>query len=78
MLKVKPVSLCDLAIDCLLDPVDVIDYLVAPFLLHDVDRPLELGIDDPNEQKSLFLQQLNGDVFDGLIAETGVLNGHSS
>lgn len=78
MLKVKPMSLCDFAIDCLLDPVDVIDDLVAPLLLHDVDCPLKLGIDDPDEQKSLFLEQRYGDVFDGLITEAGVLNSDSS
>lgn len=78
VLEVEPMSFCYLAIDCLLDPVYVIDYLVAPLLLHDVHSPLELRIDDPDEQKSLLLKQRDWDVLNGLVAETGVLNGHAS
>lgn len=78
MLQVEPVSLCYLAVDRLLDPVDVVDHLVAPLLLHDVDRPLELRVDDPDEQKALLLQQRHRDVLDRLVAEARVLNGHAS
>lgn len=78
MLQVKPMSFCYFPVDCFLYPVYVIDYLVAPLLLHDVHRPLELRVDDPYEQKALLLKQGDWDLLDGLIAETGVLNGHAS
>lgn len=77
MLEVEPMSFCYFAIDCLFDPVYVIDYLVAPLLLHYVHGPLELRIDDPDEQKSFLLKQRDRDVLNGLIAETGVLYGHT-
>ncbi len=55
MLQVEAVTLSDLAIDRLLDPIDGIDYFVAPLLLHHVDCPLEFGVDDPDEEEALTL-----------------------
>jgi hypothetical protein len=39
---------------------------------------LKLGVDDPNEEKAFFLQHRDGNLLDGLIAETAILNGDSS
>ena len=78
MLQVEPVTFGDFSVDCLFDPVDVVDHPVAPLLLHHVDSPLELGVDDPDEQEPLALQHWHWDVLDGLVSQTGVLDGHSS
>lgn len=66
------------AIDCFLDPVYGIDYFVTPCFLHQFDCELEFGVDDPDEDKALFLQQWYRNEFDSFVAETGVLNGDSS
>ena len=78
MLKVVSVTLGDLPVDCFLDPVDRVDHLVAPVLLHYVDCPLKFGIDDPDEQKPFLLQSRNRYGRDLLVAQSRVLYGDSS
>jgi len=68
MLEIEAMALGYFPIDCLLDPVDGVDYLVAPSFLHHVDRPLEFSVDHPDEEESLLLQHGDGDLLDGLIA----------
>ena len=77
MLQVVAVSLGNLSIDCLLDPGDLIDKLVAE-MLHHVDCKAILGIDDPNEEEAVGLDLVKGDIPDLLVIERVVGYGHTS
>lgn len=46
VLEVVPMTLCNLAIDCLFDPSDLVDQAVA-VVLHHGNGEAVLGIDDP-------------------------------
>lgn len=78
MLQIEPMPFGYLAIYCLFYPVDRVYYFIAPSFLHDVDCPLKFGIDNPDKQKSFFLQSRDRNLFDGLIPQAGILDGDSS
>lgn len=71
-------SFGDFAIDSFFNPINGINNLISPFFLHSINGPLELSINNPNKQESLFLQGLNRYFLNELITKTLILYGHSS
>ena len=77
VLKVEAVALGDLAVDCLLDPGDLIDKTVAE-LLEQAECKSVLGIDDPDEEVAVSLEPIERNLENFLIFESRVSDGHSS
>ena len=55
VLQVEPVALCDLPVDSLLDPGDLVNERVA-IVVHHFDGKAVLRIDHPDEQEAGLLQ----------------------
>jgi hypothetical protein len=77
MLQVVAVALGNLAIDCLLDPGDLIDKLVAE-MLHHFDGHAILGINDPNKEETVCLDLVKGDIHDLLVVQGVIGNSYTS
>ena len=77
MLKVKAVSFGDLAVDCLLNPGNLVHQLVAKLVEHVKCKPV-LGVDHPDEEIAIFLYFIKWDVKDLRVRERVIGDSHSS
>lgn len=71
-------TFCYLAVDCFLDPIYWVYYLVSPFFFHHIDCPLKFSIDNPDKKKTFFLQHGHRYLFNSLVAKTAILDSNSS
>ena len=77
VLKVEAVAFGDLAVDCLLDPRDLVNQFVAE-LVEEFDGKPVLGVDDPNEEEPVVLNLVKGHIQNLIVGQSVVGNGDSS
>lgn len=77
VLEVVAVTFGNLAVDCLLDPGDLVDHLVAP-LFHHLDCESVLSVDDPNKYEACVLQKIHRKIKNLLVTKGIVSDGNSS
>lgn len=77
MLEIKAMAFCDLAIDSLFDPCNLIYESVAPFVKHVQGKSI-LVVDDPDEEEAALLYFVERNFQNIIVCQSTVGNGNSS
>ena len=89
MLEIVAVTLCNLSIHSLLDPHYLIHksiksmlnhlyFLPVAILLHHAEGEAVLGIDDPNQEETVALDSVEGNIQDFLVVQSIICDGYTS
>jgi hypothetical protein len=77
MLQVVTVALGDLSVNCLFDPGNFIHQPIT-ILFHHVQGHSIFGVNDPDEEKAVTLNLIEGDVQNLLVVKSVIGDGHTS